>query len=118
MADKTEKRVAIVTGASRGIGRAVALAIAAQDRHVVLVARNADKLNEVKTEIEQAGGVAEAVTCDLSKQSDIEALIEQVAEKHGRLDILVNNAGITRDNLLLRMTDAEFDEVIASMSLC
>ncbi|MEM9416197.1 MAG: 3-oxoacyl-[acyl-carrier-protein] reductase [Planctomycetota bacterium] len=112
MADKTEKRVAIVTGASRGIGRSCALALAVQGRHVVCVARNADKLNEVKAEIEAAGGSAEIATCDIGDQASIEGLIEGVAKAHGRLDILVNNAGITRDNLLLRMTDAEFDDVI------
>lgn len=112
MADKTEKRVAIVTGASRGIGRCCALALAEQGRHVVCVARNVDKLNEVKAEIEAAGGSAEVATCDIGDQQSIEDLIDGVAKQHGRLDILVNNAGITRDNLLLRMSDEEFDDVI------
>jgi len=112
MADKTEKRVAIVTGASRGIGRCCALALAEQGRHVVCVARNLDKLNEVKQEIEAAGGSACVATCDIGDQSSIEGLIDKVFADHGRLDILVNNAGITRDNLLLRMTDEEFDDVI------
>ncbi len=112
MADKTEKRVAIITGASRGIGRACALALAADDRHVVCVARNVDKLNEVQAEIEAAGGSACVATCDIGDQQSIEAMIDKVFADHGRLDILVNNAGITRDNLLLRMSDEEFDEVI------
>ena len=112
MAEKTQERVAIVTGASRGIGKATALALAAQGRHVVCVARNEDKLNAVKAEIEAAGGLACVKTCDISDQASIEALIEGVAKEHGRLDILVNNAGITRDNLLLRMSDDEFDDVI------
>jgi len=112
MAEQNDKRVAIVTGASRGIGAAVAKALAAQGRHVVCVARNEDKLNEVKAEIEAAGGSAEVRTCDIAEQAGIEALIEAVFDAHGRLDILVNNAGITRDNLLMRMSDQEFDEVI------
>jgi 3-oxoacyl-[acyl-carrier protein] reductase len=112
MADKTEKRVAIVTGASRGIGRSCALALAADDRHVVCVARNLDKLNEVQAEIEAAGGSACVAACDIGDQPSIEAMIDKVFADHGRLDILVNNAGITRDNLLLRMSDDEFDAVI------
>ena len=112
MSEKMEKRVALVTGASRGIGAAIAHALAAQGRHVVLVARNADKLAEVQAAIAAAGGSAECKTCDISDQAQIEAVVESVAESCGRLDILVNNAGITRDNLLLRMSDAEFDDVI------
>ncbi|WP_432797742.1 3-oxoacyl-[acyl-carrier-protein] reductase [Poriferisphaera sp. WC338] len=112
MADKTEKRVAIVTGASRGIGKSIALALAKQDKHVVLVARNEDKLKEVQAEIAAAGGEASYKTADLSNSDEVTKLIEDVAEEHKRLDVLVNNAGITRDNLLLRMTDEEFDDVI------
>jgi len=112
MADKTEKRVAVVTGASRGIGEAIAHALAKQGRHVVCVARGAEKLQAVAKAITDAGGSASAVTCDMSDADAINELIEAVAKEHGRLDILVNNAGITRDNLLLRMTDEEFDDVI------
>lgn len=114
MPDKNEKRVAIVTGASRGIGAEIAKHIAADGRHVVCVARNLDKLNEVVAQIEAAGGSANALTCDISDAASIEKMIEQTVADHGRLDILVNNAGITRDNLLLRMSDEEFDEVIAT----
>ena len=112
MADKTEQRVAVVTGASRGIGEAIAHALAKQGRHVVCVARNAEKLGAVAKAIEAEGGSASVKTCDMSDADAITALIEDVVKEHGRLDILVNNAGITRDNLLLRMTDEEFDEVI------
>jgi 3-oxoacyl-[acyl-carrier protein] reductase len=114
MTDKNEQRVAVVTGASRGIGAAIAKALAAEGKHVVCVARNEDKLNAVKADIESAGssGGASVKTCDISDGEAIAALIDAVAEEHGRLDILVNNAGITRDNLLMRMSDAEFDEVI------
>jgi len=112
MADKTDKRVAVVTGASRGIGAAIAGALAKQGRHVVLVARSEDKLNEVKSQIESDGGEASVMTCDFSDGAAVAKLIEDVADQHGRLDILVNNAGITRDNLILRMSEDEFDEVI------
>ena len=108
----SESRIAIVTGASRGIGAAIARSLAANGRHVVLVARNQDKLDAVKAEIESAGGAATAITCDVSDQESIVGMVEQVATEHKRLDILVNNAGITRDNLLLRMSDEEFDDVI------
>ncbi len=112
MSDTSPSRVAIVTGASRGIGRAIALRLAADGRHVIAVARNQEKLDAVVDEIKQAGGQAWARTADISDQASIESLIEAVTEEHGRLDILVNNAGITRDNLLMRMSDAEFDDVI------
>lgn len=112
MAEKTEQRVAVVTGASRGIGEAIAHALATQGRHVVCVARNAQKLETVASAITSAGGSASVMTCDMSDAAAITEMIETVAKDHGRLDILVNNAGITRDNLLLRMSDEEFDTVI------
>ena len=112
MAEKTEQRVAVVTGASRGIGEAIAHALAKQGRHVVCVARNAEKLEAVAKSITDCGGLASVKTCDMSDADSITGLIESVAKEHGRLDVLVNNAGITRDNLLLRMSDEEFDDVI------
>lgn len=108
----TDKRVAIVTGGSRGIGAAIARHIARQGAHVVVAARSLDKLNAVVDEIKNANGTAEAVVIDLSDPKQTAEVIEKVAETHGRLDILVNNAGITKDGLLLRMEDADFDEVI------
>ncbi len=112
MAEKTELRVAVVTGASRGIGEAIAHALAQQGRHVVCVARGAEKLEAVAKSITDAGGLASVKTCDMGNTDAITQMIESVAKEHGRLDILVNNAGITRDNLLLRMSDEEFDDVI------
>jgi 3-oxoacyl-[acyl-carrier protein] reductase len=108
----TEKRVAIVTGASRGIGEAIAHRLAADGCHVVAVARGADKLAGVVNAISAAGGSAEAIQCDVADPSAVGRMVEDVAEKHGRIDILVNNAGINRDTLLLRMDDQQFDEVI------
>ena len=107
-----DKRVAVVTGASRGIGQAIALALAKQGRHVVLIARNADKLQAVQQAITADGGSATFKTCDVGDGAALAATIEAIADEFGRLDILVNNAGITRDGLLLRMSDDQFDEVI------
>ena len=112
MAEKTERRVAVVTGASRGIGAAIARELAVRGRHVVLVARDAGKLSEACAQLAAAGLAAEPAPCDVADGAALAQLIEGVADRHGRLDVLVNNAGITRDNLLLRMTDAEFDEVV------
>ncbi len=107
-----EKRVAIVTGASRGIGRAIAERLAQDGRHVVGVARTPENLADVINAVQAAGGSMEGMACNVGDGVALAALVEAVAEKHGRLDILVNNAGITRDGLLLRMSDQDFDEVI------
>ncbi len=110
----SEARVALVTGASRGIGAATAKALAQAGKHVVCVARSVEKLEAVKAEIDpdHVPGSASIATCDISDGKALAQLIDDTAEAHGRLDILVNNAGITRDNLLMRMTDDEFDDVI------
>ncbi len=115
MTDTTEPtRLAIVTGASRGIGAAIALALGAQGRHVVLMSRDEAKLSEVAARIAAAGGQASVKACDVSDHAKLAATIEAIADEHRRLDILVNNAGITRDNLMLRMSDDEFDSVIST----
>ncbi len=101
-----------MTGASRGIGRAIAERLASDGRLVVLVSRSPDTLGEVRVAIEQAGGHAEVRACDVGDSVALAAMVEEVASTHGRLDILVNNAGITRDGLILRMSDADFDEVL------
>lgn len=101
-----------MTGASRGIGRAIAMRLASDGRYVVLVSRSVDALQAVCNEIVEKGGRAEVRTCDIGDGDALTELIEDVASTHGRLDILVNNAGITRDGLVLRMTDADFDDVI------
>ena len=107
-----EKRVAIVTGASRGIGRAIAKRLAKDGRHVVAVARNKEQLDALAAEISAEGGSCEARTCDMSDGQAVQRMVEEVTEKHGRLDILVNNAGITKDGLLMRMSDQDFDDVM------
>lgn len=108
-------KVALVTGAGRGIGRAVALALAAEGA-LVLVNYNGsrERALEVVAEIEQAGGSAEAVGCDVSDFAACGQMVDEVVKKYTRVDILVNNAGIARDNLLARMSEAEFDDVIAT----
>ncbi len=102
-----------MTGASRGIGRAIAERLAADGRLVVLVSRSAESLEQVRAAIESKGWQAEIRACDVTQSELMTELIEEVASTHGRLDILVNNAGMTRDGLILRMSDADFDEVIA-----
>ncbi len=102
-----------MTGASRGIGRAIARRLAADGRHVVAASRSIADLESLVGEISEAGGSAEARPLDVSDAAGVAALIDAVAEAHGRLDVLVNNAGITRDGLLLRMSDEDFDLVLA-----
>ena len=106
-------RVALVTGASRGIGRAIALKLARQGAIVVAAARAQNAAKTVE-EITAAGGKAEVATLDVSDAGAAAAFVANAVEKHGRIDILVNNAGITKDQLLLRMDRAEWDEVIAT----
>ena len=107
-----EKRVAFVTGASRGIGAAIAKRLAKDGLHVVAVARSADKLQQVVDEIKGEGGSAEPMSVDIADPKALADAIEKTTEAHGRLDVLVNNAGITKDGLILRMEDADFDDVI------
>src|SRR5205085_8445559 len=107
-----EKRVAFVTGGSRGIGAAIVKRLAKDGFHVVAVARSLDKLQDVCAQVKDAGGTAEPVVCDIADPKALAAAIEKTAETHGRLDCLVNNAGITKDGLILRMEDEDFDTVI------
>jgi 3-oxoacyl-[acyl-carrier protein] reductase len=109
-----EGRVSLVTGASRGIGRAIAKALAGEGAHVVLGARDVAKLAEAVGEIAAAGGKAEALALDVTDRSSVEAAVARVLGAHGRLDHLVNNAGVARDNLLLRMKDEEWQQVLAT----
>jgi 3-oxoacyl-[acyl-carrier protein] reductase len=107
-----DRRVAIVTGSSRGIGRAIAHQLAADGRHVVLVARSEADLKTVEQDIVHEGGSAEVQVCDLGADGAIDAMMGAVVDAHGRLDILVNNAGMTRDGLLMRMSDDDYDQVM------
>jgi len=106
-------RVAIVTGASRGIGRAIASKLAAQGATVVGAARGTNAAATIEA-IVAAGGKGEAVTADVSDPAAIDHLIAGTLERHGRIDVLVNNAGITKDQLMLRMKRDDWDAVIAT----
>lgn len=106
-------KVALVTGASRGIGRAIAVKLASEGAKVAVnYAGNTAKAEEVKAEIEKNGGEAVLVQADISDSEAVDAMIEKVTEAFGTIDILVNNAGITRDGLLMRMKEEDFDAVI------
>ncbi|WP_094554320.1 3-oxoacyl-[acyl-carrier-protein] reductase [Synechococcus sp. 1G10] len=106
-------QVALVTGASRGIGRAIALELAASGAEVVVnFAASADAADAVVAAINAAGGRAWSHRADVSQEAEVEAMVKQVLDRSGRLDVLVNNAGITRDGLLMRMKTADWQSVI------
>ncbi|MEO0511857.1 MAG: 3-oxoacyl-[acyl-carrier-protein] reductase [Planctomycetota bacterium] len=107
-----EQRTAVVTGASRGIGRAIATRLAADGRHVVLVSRSEGPLNDLRAEIEEHGGSASVRAVDVSDRAAFAEAVDSIAFERGSLDILVNNAGITADGLLLRMSDEQWDSVL------
>ncbi len=107
-------QIAIVTGASRGLGKAMAETLGANGAYVACVARNAERLAETVSVIENSGGQAGDYTCDVTDRQATDNLVDQIAEDKGKVDILVNNAGITRDTLLPRMSDEEWDDVITT----
>lgn len=107
-------KCAIVTGGGRGIGKAIALKLAEQGANIVINYRNSEKeAEELVNAIDEMGGSALAIKADVSKFDEAEKLIKGAQEKFGAVDILVNNAGITKDNLMLRMKEEDFDNVIA-----
>src|SRR5690625_1714413 len=106
-------RNAIVTGASRGIGRAIAIELANQGANVCInYAGNETKANEVVEELKQKGVKAFSVKADVSDEKDVKNLMKETLKEFGTIDILVNNAGITKDNLLMRMEESDFDDVV------
>ncbi|WP_031515305.1 3-oxoacyl-[acyl-carrier-protein] reductase [Desulfofalx alkaliphila] len=106
-------KVAIVTGSSRGIGRAVALALAKAGANVVVnYAGRADAANQTAAEIEQLGRRALVIKADVADTEQVKSMVDETLKELGRLDILVNNAGITRDNLIMRMKDQDWDAVL------
>ena len=108
-----ENKVALVTGASSGIGRAIALELSKEGALVIVnYSGNKSGADEVVDEIHMKGGEAEAFKCDVSDFSDVNGMIDAVYEKYKHIDILVNSAGITKDNLIMRMSEEDFDSVI------
>jgi 3-oxoacyl-[acyl-carrier protein] reductase len=107
-----KEKVALVTGASQGIGRDTALALAEAGAKVAVAARNEEKLASLVTEIETAGGTAFAIKMDVADAEQVKTGFKQVVEKFGRLDILVNNAAITRDGLAMRMKPDDWEAVL------
>lgn len=106
-------KTAIVTGASRGIGKAIALKLASQGAAVVINYNGSEeKAREVEKEIREQGGTASIYQCNVADYAQCEKFIQDVTAQYGRLDILINNAGITRDGLLMKMTEEDFDQVL------
>lgn len=108
-----EGKTAVVTGAGRGIGRGIALALAAEGAKLAICARHEETINPVAEEIRSGGGEAAPFVCDVSVEDAVNDFVAKVYETYGRVDILVNNAGITRDNFFLRLGVADWDPVMA-----
>ncbi len=109
---KLKDKVAVITGSGRGIGRAIAEVLLAHGAKVVISDINEETCNKTAQELKSQGGEAIGVVCDVTKNESIETLVEKVVKEWGRIDVLVNNAGITRDNLIMRMSDDEWAAVI------
>lgn len=108
-----ENKIALVTGAGRGIGREIAISLAAEGAAVIVNYNGSkERAEAVVEEIHTKGGQAEAFQCNVADNKACETMIKTVIEKYGRIDILVNNAGVTKDNLLMKMSEEEFDAVI------
>jgi 3-oxoacyl-[acyl-carrier protein] reductase len=108
----SDKRLAVVTGGARGIGKAIVFELLKQGREVVAIDLNADQLEELKKDVEEAGYACLTRCVNITDTEKFDETLEALAKDHGGIDILVNNAGITRDNLLIRMSDDEFDSVL------
>lgn len=108
----SDKRLAVVTGGARGIGKAIVLELLKQGREVVAVDLNADQLEALKKDVATAGYTCQTSCVNITETDKFTETLEALAAEHGGIGILVNNAGITRDNLLIRMSDDEFDSVL------
>ncbi len=106
-------KIVLVTGASRGIGRAIALKFAKPDCHVIVnYAGNKEKALSVKEEIESLGATSEVYQCNVSDMESVQEMFKHIKSEHSKIDVIVNNAGITRDTLLMRMKETDFNDVI------
>ncbi|MFP4166553.1 MAG: 3-oxoacyl-[acyl-carrier-protein] reductase [Opitutales bacterium] len=114
MKEDADKKVALVTGAGRGIGRSIAEQLAEAGHHVICVSRSPESCGAVAEKIEERGGSAESAAVDVTDRAAVREASERFLDQHGNVDILVNNAGITRDGLLFRMSDEDWDEVLAT----
>lgn len=106
-------KTAVVTGGAQGIGEAIAVKLASEGANIAVLDVNIEKANETAAKLKGMGVEAEAYKADVSSLADVEAVVEKIVDRFKAIDILVNNAGITRDNLLIRMTEQEWDLVIA-----
>ncbi len=111
---RLEGRIALVTGSARGIGRQIAETFAAEGAKVIISDINAESADRTALALREAGFSADSYACDVTSPESVREMVDRILDADGRIDILVNNAGITRDNLLLRMTEAEWDAVIAT----
>jgi 3-oxoacyl-[acyl-carrier protein] reductase len=109
-----ENRVALVTGASRGIGEAIARRLASEGATVLAAARSTPALDRVVAEISSAGGAARAISLDVCEPASIDAAVKSALEQNGQIDVLVNNAGVSEDNLILRMSREAWDRVLST----
>ncbi|NLX11081.1 MAG: 3-oxoacyl-ACP reductase FabG [Chloroflexi bacterium] len=112
MGKQLEGRVALITGAGQGIGRAIALRFAGEGAKVAVLDMAGDNVQSVSDEIKAAGGESLAVVCNVTKRDQVQAAVAQVLDTYGQIDILGNNAGVTRDARLVKMTEEEFDLVV------
>ena len=104
--------VVIVTGSTRGIGKEIATAYAKQGATVIILGRNAQVADQTRDKLKAMGLKAESFGCDVANLQNVQEIVNKIVDKHNRIDILINNAGITKDNLLLRMSEDDWDEVI------
>ncbi|HEX3052663.1 MAG TPA: 3-oxoacyl-ACP reductase FabG [Aggregatilineaceae bacterium] len=109
---RLQNRVALITGAGQGIGRAIALRFAQEGARIAVVDIRADSIQSVVDEIQTAGGEALAVPCDVTKRDQVASAVQKVLDTFGQIDIVGNNAGITRDARLVKMTEDDFDQVV------
>jgi 3-oxoacyl-[acyl-carrier protein] reductase len=112
MGGMLDGRVGIVTGGTRGIGRAIVRALARDGMAIALTGRDAGRVEDAVREVESAGSQALGIVADVARPDEIQRMTQEAQQRFGRIDLLVNNAGVTRDGLLVRMKDAEWDEVL------